>query len=104
MPALPNLSGQDDVYSLYPEPGQLGHILQSVRLMVVLECCPTALARAFGILSTFFLVPESSTMIRSDERIVALEIEFQGIEAHRIGLLGRRFRQLTETIEVSILN
>lgn len=102
MPSLPNLSGQDDVYNLHPDPGQLGHILQSVRLIVVLECCPTALARVFGLLSTFFLVPKASTIVRSNEQAVTMEMEFQGIEAHRIGLLGRKLQQLTETIEVSI--
>ena len=101
---LPNFSGQDDVYSLHPEPGQLGHILPSVRLMVVLECCPTALACSFGLLSTFFLVPEASTIIRSDEQFVVMELEFRSIEAHRVGLLRRKFQQLTTTIEVSVLS
>ena len=102
MSTFPNLTGQDDVY---PD-SYVGVVpttaVQSAEITVILDSSPNALARAFGLLCTFSLIPASARAVRADDKIIALSLEFQNTEANQLGLLRRKLSQLTEAVEVNI--
>ncbi len=63
---------------------------------MTLDACPTALARVFGLLSTFSVVPVANTVESTDDDAVAVHLRLSNIETSRLDLLHRNFSQLTE--------
>ena len=97
---LPNLTGQDDVYSVpttghAPKPS-----LARVEVVVLLEQFPGALARVFALLCLFELVPVAMQCVQWAEDELHLQLHFDQIKRDRLNLLLRKICQLTECLEV----
>ncbi len=103
-PNLPNLSGQEDVYSVHTTEHALEASLVQVEITVVLERLPGALARVFALLCLFELVPQFARIapIKGSgiEDDIRLEFGFAQLQPERLDLLCRKIRQLTECLEV----
>ena len=101
-PALPNLAGQEDVYSVHTTEHAPVAELQRVQLVILLECLPGALARAYALLCLFELVPLASRTELCDDDAIRLEWQFAHLPPDRLDLLQRKIRQLTECLEVTV--
>ena len=101
MPDTPDLAGQGDVYPDRPASVVPAAVIRSVEITVILDGSPNALARAFGLLCTFSLIP-SSAVVRTEDQIIALSLNLQNTDVNHLGLLRRKLSQLTEAIEVRI--
>ena len=99
-PALPNLTGQEDVYSVHTTEHAPETDLAHAQLVVMLERFPGALARAFALLCLFELVPLASRTELCDDDTIRLELQFTHLPPDRLDLLLRKLNQLTECLGV----
>lgn len=103
-PTLPNLSGQEDVYSVHTTEHAPEASLAQVQIIILLERFPGALARVFALLCLFELVPQFARVTPSHgggkEDDIRLELGFEQLQPDRLDLLTRKIRQLTECLEV----
>ncbi|HET6566024.1 MAG TPA: hypothetical protein VFG52_11470 [Xanthomonadales bacterium] len=99
-PALPNLTGQEDVYSVHTTEHAPETDLAQAQLVVMLERFPGALARAFALLCLFELVPLATRTELCDDDAIRLELQFTQLPPDRLDLLLRKFNQLTECLGV----
>lgn len=99
-PALPNLTGQEDVYSVHTNGHATVAGLQQVHLVVTLERFPGALARVFALLCLFELIPRSTRTELCAEEIIRVELQFAQLQPDRLDLLVRKLNQLTECLAV----
>ena len=99
-PALPNLAGQEDVYSVHTTEHAPAAELSRAQVVVLLERFPGALARLYALLCLFELVPLKShtELCGADE--IRVELQFSHLPPDRLDLLLRKLRQLTECLEV----
>jgi len=101
---LPNLSGQEDVYSVHTTEHAPRAALAQVEITVLLERFPGALARVFALLCLFELVPQFARVEPSKgsgcEDDIRLDLGFGPLQPDRLDLLTRKIRQLTECLEV----
>lgn len=102
-PVMPNLTGQEDVYSVHTTEHMPVAALEQARLVVMLERFPGALARAFALLCLFELIPTSSHSELCEDDAIRLELQFSPLPPDRLDLLVRKFRQLTECLEVRLV-
>lgn len=100
-PALPNLTGQEDVYSVHTTEHALVAELQQVRLVVMLERFPGALARVFALLCLFELIPLSTSTELCADDAIRVELHFPHLPPDRLDLLVRKLNQLTECLGVT---
>jgi hypothetical protein len=98
--ALPNLAGQEDVYSVHTTEHAPVADLERAELVVLLERFPGALARVFALLCLFELVPLSSRTGLDDVDAIRLELQFSHLPPDRLDLLVRKLNQLTECLGV----
>ncbi|HKX56260.1 MAG TPA: hypothetical protein VJN01_09165 [Xanthomonadales bacterium] len=99
-PALPNLAGQEDVYSVHTTEHAAVAELQQVQLVVLLERFPGALARVFALLCLFELIPLATRTELCDDDAIRLELTFSRLPPDRLDLLVRKLNQLTECLGV----
>jgi ribosomal protein S15P/S13E len=99
-PTLPNLCGQEDVYSVHTTEHAPEAFLARVDIVVLLEPFPGALARVFALLCLFELVPQFAQVTRWNEGDIRLELGFDQLQPERLNLLLRKIQQLTECLEV----
>jgi hypothetical protein len=99
-PALPNLTGQEDVYSVHTTEHAEVDDLQQVQLVVLLEQFPGALARVFALLCLFELIPLSTRTDLCADDAIRVELQFSHLPPDRLDLLVRKLHQLTECLEV----
>jgi hypothetical protein len=99
-PALPNLTGQEDVYSVHTTEHAAVAALQQVQLVVLLERFPGALARVFALLCLFELIPLSTRTDLCDDDAIRVELQFSRLPPDRLDLLVRKLNQLTECLGV----
>lgn len=99
---LPNLSGQEDVYSAHTTEHAPQRSLTQVEVVVLLERFPGALARLFALLCLFGLVPVSMQCTQCAEDEQRLQLCFDQIQPDRLNLLLRKISQLTECLDVRI--
>ena len=100
---LPNLSGQEDVYSAHVNEHPPTAGLHQVEICVVLERFTGSLARVFALLCLFELVPLSSRTELCDDDAIRLELHFSHLPPDRLDLLLRKISQLTECLTVRSL-
>lgn len=98
---LPNLAGQEDVYSVHttehvPEPPPLAQ----VKVVVLLERFPGSLVRVFALLCLFELVPVSMECMQCAGDELRLKLYFDQVQPERLNLLQRKINQLTECLDV----
>jgi hypothetical protein len=101
-PAMPNLAGQEDVYSVHTSEHAPAAALEHVQLVILLERFPGALARAYALLCLFELVPIATRTELSEDDAIQLELHFGHLPPDRLDLLVRKFRQLTECLGVRV--
>ncbi len=99
-PTLPNLSGQEDVYSVHTTGHAPEAALASVDITIFLERFPGSLARVFALLCLFELVPRLAQVTPCNADDIRLELRFDQLQADRLNLLIRKIRQLTECLDV----
>jgi len=103
-PTLPNLSGQEDVYSVHTTEHAPEASLAQVEITILLERFPGALARVFALLCLFELVPQfvrvMPSKLRGTDDDIRLELGFDELQPGRLDLLIRKIRQLTECLEI----
>jgi hypothetical protein len=99
-PELPNLTGQEDVYSVHTTGHAIVAELQQVHLVVTLERFPGALARVFALLCLFELIPRSTRTELCAEEVIRVELHFSQLQPDRLDLLVRKLNQLTECLAV----
>ena len=103
-PTLPNLTGQEDVYSVHTTEHAPEASLVQVEITVLLERFPGALARVFALLCLFELVPQFARVGPShgsgSDDDIRLDLGFDQLQPDRMDLLLRKIRQLTECLEV----
>lgn len=99
-PALPNLTGQEDVYSVHTTEHAAMVELQQVQLVVMLERFPGALARVFALLCLFELIPLATRTELCDDDAIRVELQFSHLPPDRLDLLVRKLNQLTECLGV----
>lgn len=97
---LPNLAGQEDVYSVHTTEHAPAAALAQAQVTVLLECFPGALARLFALLCLFELVPLRSHTELAGQDAIRVDLQFSHLPPERLDLLLRKFRQLTECLEV----
>jgi len=97
---LPNLSGQEDVYSVHTTEHPPEASLAKVEITVLLERFPGALARVFALLCLFELIPRFAQATACNVDDIRLELGFDQLQPDRLDLLIRKIRQLTECLEV----
>jgi len=97
---LPNLSGQEDVYSVHTTEHAPKVSLARVDITVLLERFPGALARVFALLCMFELIPRFVQATACNVDDIRLELGFDQLQPDRLDLLIRKIRQLTECLEV----
>lgn len=100
-PALPNLTGQEDVYSVQTTEHAVVADLQQVQLVVLLERFPGALARVFALLCLFELIPLATRTELCEDDAIRVELQFLHLPPDRLDLLIRKLNQLTECLDVS---
>jgi hypothetical protein len=102
-PAMPNLAGQEDVYSVHTSEHAPAAALEHVQLVILLERFPGALARAYALLCLFELVPLATrSELQADDEI-RLEWQFSHLPPDRLDLLQRKISQLTECLQVNVI-
>lgn len=102
---LPNLTGQQDVYDAAVALDCLASSCATdgeVELTVLLERLPGALLRVFGVLCAFDLVPDRSLSRSVGPDAIRVVCHFRDLPGHRLDLLVRKLRQLTECYEVGV--
>ncbi|MEJ8568674.1 hypothetical protein [Elongatibacter sediminis] len=102
---LPNLTGQQDVYDAGVALDRVASPCAAdseVELTVLLERLPGALLRVFGVLCTFELVPERSLSQCAGPDAIRVVFHFRDLPGHRLDLLVRKLRQLTECFEARV--
>jgi hypothetical protein len=99
-PALPNLTGQEDVYSVHTTEHSAVAALEQVHLVVLLERFPGALARVFALLCLFELIPLAARTELCADDAIRLELRFSHLPPDRLDLLVRKINQLTECLGV----
>jgi hypothetical protein len=97
---FPSLSGQEDVYSTRST--VVDYVCADTDLELTLDASPTALARVFGLLSTFSVIPAACVVESTDDDTVAVRLRLSNIETSRLDLLHRNFSRLTESISVNV--
>ncbi len=97
---LPNLSGQEDVYSVHTTGPVPQAPLAQVEITILLERFPGALARVFALLCLFELVPQFARVIPWNTDDIRLDLGFDRLQPERLDLLTRKICQLTECLEV----
>jgi hypothetical protein len=97
---LPNLAGQEDVYSVHTTEHLPTAALARVEVVVLLERFPGALARLFALLCLFELVPLASRTELCEEEAIRVELQFSHLPPDRLDLLLRKIRQLTECLDI----
>lgn len=97
---LPNLSGQEDVYSVHITEHPPVADLYQVKINVLLERFTGSLARVFALLCLFELVPVTSRTELCDDDAIHLELHFSHLPPDRLDLLLRKISQLTECLTV----
>jgi hypothetical protein len=96
---FPNLSEQEDVYSTRST--VVDYVCADTDLEMTLDASPTALARVFGLLSTFSVIPAAASVESADDTVEVL-LRLSNIEMSRLDLLHRNFSRLTESISVNV--
>jgi len=97
-PELPNLTGQEDVYSVHTTEHAMPAKLQQVQLVVLVERFPGALARVFALLCLYELIPLSTRTELCDDDAIRVELQFSHLSPDRLSLLVRKLNQLTECL------
>ena len=97
---LPNLTGQEDVYSVHTAEHAPELSLLQVEVVVLLERYPGALARVFALLCLFELVPVALECMQCAEDELRLQLRFDQLQPDRLNLLLRKINHLTECLEV----
>lgn len=97
---LPNLTGQEDVYSVHTTEHAPMADLEQASLVVLLERFPGALARVFALLCLFELIPLSTRTELCDDDAMRVELRFSHLPPDRLDLLVRKLNQLTECLSV----
>ncbi len=101
---LPNLAGQEDVYSVHTTEHVPVAALARVEVVVLLERFPGALARVFALLCLFELVPLTAHTELCEGDAIRVEMQFSQLPPDRLDLLLRKIRQLTECLDVFASN
>jgi hypothetical protein len=96
---FPNLSEQEDVYSTRST--VVDYVCADTDLDLTLDASPTSLARVFGLLSTFSVIPAACVVESTDDTVEVL-LRLSNIEMSRLDLLHRNFSRLTEAISVKV--
>ena len=100
MSSLPDLSGQDDVYSEESFGLTTNTTIESAEIVAVFDSNPGTLARVFGLLATFSIVPASARTFVTDDQTITLSFELRNINTGQLESLRRKLVQLTDAISV----
>ena len=75
-------------------------IVRPFTISVVSDATPNTLARIFGLLATFDVIPVSVQSVPFGQGVLTLQLALDDIDEHRVDLLRRKLLQLTDTISV----
>jgi hypothetical protein len=95
-------AGPQDVYASAPPEAHPPLWYAEVGATILLERCPTALARVFATLCTLDLVPAAACAVAGGEGEIRLDLVFEHLSQHHLEILRRKIAQLTECLDIAL--
>ena len=98
---IANLTGTQELYATTRAAFPAVTQTSEAGITLLLERCPSALARVFALLCTLTLIPTSSCCAEIDEDLIRLDIFFESVRSDRYDLLLRKLELLIECQEMT---
>jgi hypothetical protein len=98
---MASLTRQQDINATTQAQFHTNTMTSDAGITLLLERCPSSLARVFALLCTMTLIPTSSCCAEIGEDIVRLDLFFESVRTDRYDLLLRKLALLIECQEMT---